>query len=98
MTQDLVFGSGESSRYGRYVEEVVEDIGETIQHYGVQPILFIGSGLSKRYFGAPNWDELLEHLADKCSMIDKGIGFYKQSLGGSIHIGEEFANLHQQWA
>jgi SIR2-like domain len=98
VAQDHILGSGDASRYGRYVEEVVEDIGETIQQYGVQPILFIGSGLSKRYFGAPNWDELLEHLAAKCSMIDKGIGFYKQSLGGPIHIGEEFANLYQQWA
>lgn len=98
MAQVLSAGSGATSRYARYVEEVAEDIGETIQQYSVQPILFIGSGLSKRYFGAPNWDELLAHLAEKCSMIDKGIGFYKQSLGDSIHIGEEFANLYQQWA
>lgn len=98
MAKDLFAGAGATSRYARYVEEVAEDIGETIQQYGVQPILFIGSGLPKRYFGAPNWDELLEHLAEKCSMIDKGIGFYKQSLGDSIHIGEEFANLYQQWA
>lgn len=98
MAQDLFAGSSDASRYGRYVAEVAEDIGEIIQQYGVQPILFIGSGLSKRYFGAPNWDELLEHLAAKCSTIDKGIGFYKQSLGDAIHVGEEFANLYQQWA
>jgi hypothetical protein len=98
MAQDISAGSSATSRYARYIEEVAEDIGETIQQYGVQPILFIGSGLSKRYFGAPNWDELLGYLAEKCSMIDKGIGFYKQSLSGPIHIGEVFANLYQQWA
>lgn len=96
MTNDV--SAPTPSRYDRYKAEVVEDIGETVQHYGVQPILFIGSGLAKRYFAAPNWEELLDHLATKCSTIDKGLGFYKQSLGDPIHIGEAFAKLYQEWA
>lgn len=86
------------SRYQRYVEEITEDIAETVQQLGSQPILFIGSGLAKRYFGAPNWEELLGHLADGCSIIDKGLGFYKQSLGSPMAIGEEFARKYQEWA
>ena len=50
------------TRYERYVEEITEDITNTVQEYGVQPILFIGSGLSKRYMGAPSWEELLSYL------------------------------------
>jgi hypothetical protein len=88
----------DKSRYQRYKEEITEDIAETVQQLGSQPILFIGSGLAKRYFGAPNWEELLGHLADSCSIIDKGLGFYKQSLGNPMAIGEEFAARYQEWA
>ena len=65
---------------------------------GCQPILFIGSGLSKRYMNAPSWDELLAHLITECSSIDKGLGFYRQSLKTPMKIGEEFARLYQEWA
>jgi hypothetical protein len=98
VADDQSSSTGALNRYGRYQAEVVEDIGEIVQQYGVQPILFIGSGLAKRYFDAPNWEELLDYLASKCSSIDKGLGFFKQSLGDPIHIGEEFARLYQEWA
>ena len=85
-------------RYDRYVEEVTEDIAETVQNFGCQPILFVGTGLAKRYFGAPSWDGLLGILAEKCTLIDKGLGFYKQSLGTPMDIGEEFARRYHEWA
>ncbi len=96
MTDDVP--QSDKSRYQRYADEITEDIAETVQQFGSQPILFIGSGLAKRYFGAPNWEELLGHLADGCSIIDKGLGFYKQSLGSPMAIGEEFASKYQEWA
>lgn len=86
------------TRYQRYIEEISEDITETVKTMGCQPILFIGSGLSRRYMNTPSWDELLAHLASKCSSIDKGLGFYKQSLKTPMKIGEEFARLYQAWA
>lgn len=89
--------SEQITRYQRYVEEIIEDITETVKTMGCQPILFIGSGLSRRYMNAPSWDELLNHLASKCSAIDKGLGFYKQSLKTPMKIGEEFARLYQEW-
>ncbi|MCD9148977.1 SIR2 family protein [Pseudophaeobacter flagellatus] len=91
--------SGEqTTKFERYVEEISEDITETVKTMGCQPILFIGSGLSRRYMSAPSWDELLAHLADQCSAIDKGLGFYRQSLKSPMKIGEEFARLYQEWA
>lgn len=88
----------QQTRYQRYVDEISEDITETVQAMGCQPILFVGSGLSRRYMGAPSWDELLSHLASECSAIEKGLGFYKQSLKTPMKIGEEFARLYQEWA
>ncbi|WP_158599759.1 SIR2 family NAD-dependent protein deacylase [Azospirillum cavernae] len=92
-------GSGYiGSKYGRYVEEIKDDISETMQKFGCQPILFVGSGLTKRYVGTPNWDELLSYLAELCPNIEKGIGFYKQSFKTPMRIGEEFSRLFQNWA
>lgn len=85
-------------RYARYITEVTEDISSIIQDFGCQPILFIGSGLSKRYFGAPNWDELLTYLLEFCPLINKGLGFYKQAFTTPLAIGEEFAAKYQEWA
>jgi len=65
---------------------------------GCQPILFVGSGLSKRYFAGPSWDELLATLAKQCPLIDKDYAYYKQTLKQHTAIGEAFARLYQQWA
>lgn len=93
-------GAGhKQSRYERYMEEISEDITNTVDEFGCQPILFVGSGLAKRYMNAPSWEELLAHLAARCSEITKGFGFYKQSMNDDpIKIGEEFARLYQVWA
>jgi hypothetical protein len=93
----LVADDGQT-RYDRYVEEISEDIADTVQAFGCQPILFVGSGLARRYMGAPNWDELLAYLGEKCSDIPKGLAFYKQSFKTPMLIGEEFAKLYQAWA
>lgn len=86
------------SNYSRYREETSEDISKIIEEFGCQPILFIGSGLPRRYLGAPSWDELLMHLAKECPLIDKDYGYYKQTLKSPLNIGELFAEKYQEWA
>jgi SIR2-like domain len=81
-----------------YKARATEGIIKCVERMGCQPILFIGSGLSRRYFGAPSWEELLVRLAKDCPAIDKEYGYYKQTLKDPIAIGEEFAQLYQQWA
>jgi hypothetical protein len=85
-------------RYSQYVQDVTADIASCVQSSGCQPILFIGSGLSKRYFNGPSWDELLSHLSKSCPLIDKDYPYYKQSIGGYPEIGEEFGHRYQEWA
>jgi hypothetical protein len=86
------------TKYEQYVDDVKEEITDCLQTMGCQPILFIGSGLSKRYFDGPTWDELLSHLATLCPLIDKDYAYYKQSLNGPLAVGEEFARRYQEWA
>ena len=82
-----------------YQNVVTHDVEDCISGMGCQPILFVGAGLSKRYFAAPNWDELLMLLAAKCPLIEKEYAYYKQTLGGDYPlIGKEFARMYQEWA
>lgn len=54
-----------------YEQQIINDITVTLEALQVQPILFIGSGMSQRYFDAPNWKGLMELLAEKCPKIPK---------------------------
>ena len=40
--------------YAQYQEEVGADIADVLKRAGCQPILFIGSGFSRRYAEAPS--------------------------------------------
>lgn len=84
--------------YKQYQQEVTDDIATVLKDAGCQPILFVGSGFSKRYAGAPNWEELLRKLAENCPQIDKDYAYYKQTYGDPMKIGSVFADAYREWA
>jgi hypothetical protein len=64
-----------------------------------QPIIFVGSGFTKRYAGGPSWEELLKQLAKDCPLIEKDFAYYKQTYGSNfIKIGAVFAEAYHAWA
>lgn len=83
---------------GSYRSQIKADIDACLSKMGCQPILFVGSGLSRRYFSAPSWDELLATLAKNCPLIDKEYAYYKQTLKTPLAVGEKFAHLYKEWA
>ncbi|QIL74025.1 SIR2 family protein (plasmid) [Diaphorobacter sp. HDW4B] len=85
--------------YKQYQEEVTADVAKILADAGCQPILFVGSGFSKRYARGPNWEELLTELAKKCPLIDKDFAYYKQTYSGDLKkIGSVFTDLYREWA
>ncbi|AJX96653.1 SIR2 family protein [Burkholderia pseudomallei] len=85
--------------YKQYQEEVTADIAEVLSNAACQPILFVGSGFTRRYAGGPNWEELLRNLASECPLIDKDFAYYKQTYDGNLQkIGSVFTDLYREWA
>lgn len=74
-------------------------IRDLLLNFECQPILFIGSGISRRYFGYPNWSELLEAMFDK---LPEGAGAYeywRQKLDDNmVEIGSVLSDLTFEWA
>ena len=81
-----------------YRRSVTNDIETCVSEMGCQPILFVGSGLSKRYFSGPSWEELLAILATRCPLVERDYAYYKQTFRNPAAIGKEFARLYQEWA
>ncbi|MBT5305544.1 MAG: SIR2 family protein [Candidatus Scalindua sp.] len=84
--------------YDKYKKEMSDDISTCLDSMGVQPILFIGSGLSQRYCNGPSWDNLLKTLSEKCPIIDKEYAYYKQKHLNLIEVGTEFSEAYREWA
>lgn len=85
------------SNYSVYQENVKEEILNLIEVMECLPILFIGSGLSKRYFEAPNWDELLTIMADE-NPLSRQYAYYKQNYNENSTIGSQIAKEYSNWA
>lgn len=84
--------------YSQYKQEIIQDVSNVLRDTGCQPILFIGSGFSRRYADAPNWDELLKKLAEKCPNVVHEYAYYKQRHSDLPAIAQIFADSYREWA
>lgn len=74
-------------------------IRDLLLEFECQPILFVGSGLSRRYFGAPNWIDLLKYIFSVLPESDFGFEYYYQKFDGDpIKIGTKLADMVFEWA
>lgn len=75
-----------------------DDISTCLDSMGVQPILFVGSGISQRYIDAPSWDGLLKRMCEDCPVLNKDYAYYKQKHKTLIEVGSEFSDAYREWA
>ncbi len=84
--------------YAQYQFDVTDDIHACIESLSCQPILFIGSGLVKRYANGPNWEELLKEMAKNCPAIKMPYAYYSQKYSTPEEIGTQFTEFYNDWA
>lgn len=85
--------------FSEYQNEVIEDIKSCLEGLQVQPILFMGAGISQRYIGAPDWNSLLIYLAENCPLVEKPYGYYSQIYNDDKPIiASEFSSFYAEWA
>ena len=82
-----------------YRDEKSKEIVQLLEEFECQPILFVGSGISRRYIDAPNWMELLK-IAFK-TLPNQGYEFeyLRQKFDDeAIVIGTELSQMFFEWA
>lgn len=58
-----------------------DELSERLKSFVSAPILFVGSGMSRRYLGLPNWEGLLTEAAAK---TDKSYAYYRSNANGDL--------------
>lgn len=82
-----------------YRMRVDNEIRELILKFECQPILFIGSGISRRYIGAPNWTELLQSIFERFPDGKNLFEYNRQKFRNNmIDVGEALSDLVFEWA
>lgn len=80
-------------------------ISDVINRFNATPFLFVGSGLTRRYYNLPNWEDLLKVFAEKISNDDFIYTSYKNKaksenpkMGINPRIAELIENdFNKKW-
>jgi hypothetical protein len=82
-----------------YKDEVIERIAAVRKSFPLQPIVFVGSGLSRRWLSMPTWKDLLGWAIDECSDIKKPLNFFMQQENGDLSlVASRISKDYQSWA
>lgn len=70
-----------------------------VEEFDVQPVLFIGSGLPRRYMGAPDWEGALKFALEAMGDKAQPYSYFAQKFGDDkVKIGTAIADLVFEWA
>lgn len=74
-------------------------IQELLSGTGTRPVLFLGSGVTRRYLGAPSWLELLIAVSAKAGISKDQYNFLAQKAGNKpAAIGSLLVDPIHEWA
>lgn len=87
------------SAYELYRERTEAVIRDTLDEFVCQPIFFVGTGFSKRYFQGPTWNKLLHAVARHIGLSDADFDYIRQkSNQNPIQIGDSLSERAFEWA
>ncbi|NHN34699.1 SIR2 family protein [Paenibacillus agricola] len=87
------------SQYEIYLEESLARLKDFVKEMNSRPILFVGSGFSRRYINAPSWSELLEILIKNNPEIKKPLLYFIQEhTGDYAKIASDLVEYYRDYA
>lgn len=87
------------STYNSYLARAVSKIKSTLDDSGTRPILFVGSGISRRYIDAPDWETLLKIMIELNPKMKMPIGYYTQQTNNDYpEIASMLTEEYQKFA
>ncbi|MCP9629608.1 SIR2 family protein [Rhodopseudomonas palustris] len=85
--------------YEAYQARNCAAIQDLLNGTGTRPVLFLGSGVTRRYLGAPSWLELLIAISAKAGMTGDQYNFIAQKAGNNpAVIGSFLVDPIHEWA
>ena len=59
---------------------------EVVSRFNTTPFLFAGSGITRRYYGLPTWEKLLQHFAKQVCNDRFAYNAYKSRANGDLPL------------
>ena len=88
-----------SSEFKAYRSNHLSAIKKLLDGPGGRPVLFLGSGVTRRYLGGPSWLELLEAIAAIAGLTNEQFNFLSQKAGNSpADLGTLLVDPVHEWA
>lgn len=85
--------------YYCYLESSLEELKKHIKEMKSRPILFIGSGFSRRYIDSPSWYGLLKVLIEENPEIELPIEYFVQEHNNDYaKIASQLVNFYRDYA
>lgn len=74
----------------------VDQLRSVLEKSQALPVLFVGSGLSRRYLGTPDWDGLLEHFS---GLTSRTVSYYRGRAGSDRPTIAKYIaqDLYEKW-